>query len=199
MFPGLVQAQHVGTTLQSHLFGTNADCVVGGEVKRRVTKREFMVWVRWGCFFVGCSIGGGFGCPSMYSCIYIIFTKDMHAVHNIRPLFLSPTPHSHSHPRTHLTTQPDRMMSYSQPRTTVAHSFTKTPAVQRSSSVRTMCWECVSAEPFIAGFIVLEEPIPPADDSEHLIGSKCRGSTSQNAVFLAVQYLCVRFSLVIYG
>jgi len=73
MFPGLVQAQHLGTTLQSHLFGTNADCVVGGEVKRRVTKREFMVWVRWGCFFIGCSIGGGFGCPSMYSCIYIIY------------------------------------------------------------------------------------------------------------------------------
>jgi len=90
----------------------------------------------------------------------------------------------------HLTTQPDRRVSYSQPRTTVAHSFTKTPAVQRSSSMRTMCWECVSTEPFIAGFIVLEEPIPPADDSEHLIGSKCRGSMSQNAVFLAVQYLC---------
>ena len=43
----------------------------------------------------------------------------------------------------------------------------KIPPAQRNSGARTIPWECTSAEPLITGFVVPEEPVPPADDSEH--------------------------------
>ena len=69
--------------------------------------KELMMWMKWSCeksFFVRYSKGSGFGCPSMYSFTYIIFTEYMHATHNSQPLFLLPT----FHPRTHIMTQPTR-------------------------------------------------------------------------------------------
>ena len=111
--------------------------------------------------------------PSMYSCIPIISTEDMHATRNTQPFLLSPT--SHSHLRTHLITQsteaqiPDKMMSYTRYRTKHARSVTnKTPPAQRTFSADLMHWEYASAE-HCGGVIVPEDPVLPADDSEQLI------------------------------
>ena len=45
---GLAQAQHIGTMLQSHLFGIEMKALVlwwgeSGEVKRRVTRQELLM------------------------------------------------------------------------------------------------------------------------------------------------------------